>query len=468
MKHIIVSIILLFNLSALEANNSKIEIKWNGMNDSTIYLAHYFDTNIYVNDTIKLNNKGEGTFASDSLLDQGLYLVYQSADNYFDFLIGSEQNLKIEASYPVSIDEITIEGAEVSEKFAEYQKMVKAKMEQKRMLSETINTTNNDTERDEAREAIQNLDDEIKQFMQREIAANETNMYGIFLNAANSIEIPAPQIERNHPKYDSIAWFHQYNYNRDHYLDGIDFSDKRLLNTPLLHSKLNTYFNRILIQAPDSIIPQIKKVLTKAESSPEMYRYVSQFLLNNSTQSKIMGMDAVFVAIADEVYLSGKAFWADKETLKKIEEEAYLTRPNLIGNTAPELVMEDINGEYKSLHEIMADYTILVFFEYDCGHCKRDIPGLYNNVYMKYIDKNIEVYAVMMNDDKEKWTEFVNENEINGWYNVWDPDHSTQFRFKYNIKMTPLIYLLDKDKKIIAKKIDQENLVRLIESLLKE
>ncbi|MDA3880486.1 MAG: DUF5106 domain-containing protein [Prolixibacteraceae bacterium] len=468
MKHILISIILVFTLSILKGNASTIELRWKGMNDSTIYLAHYFDTNIYVNDTITLNSRGEGVFKSDSLYDEGLYLIYQSANNYFDFLIGENQNIKIEATYPVSIVEIHIEGAEVSSKFAQYQKLIKEKSEQKRILSETLKSSNSNAEREEVQSTIQSLDEEIKTFMASEIANNANNMYGVFLKAANSIVPPEPDVDKSHPKFDSIAWFQRYNYNRDHYLDGIDFSDERILKTPLLHSKLNTYFNQILIQTPDSIIPQMKNVLHKAEQTPKMYRYVSQFLLNNSTQSKIMGMDAVFVAIADEVYLSGKAFWAEQETLKKIAEEAYLARPNLIGNNAPELVMEDLNGEYKSLHEIQADYTILVFYEYDCGHCKRDIPNLYNDVFLKYIDKNIEVFAVMMNDDKKKWSEFVDEKEITGWYNVWDPDHSTKFRYKYNVKMTPLIYLLDKDKKIVAKKIDRENLIRLIDSLLKE
>jgi len=181
-----------------------------------------------------------------------------------------------------------------------------------------------------------------------------------------------------------------------------------------------------------------------------------------------MGMDAVFVAIADEVYLKGKATWADSTTVQKIAEEAYLARPNLIGNKAPELVMESINGEYVSLHGLPADFTILLFYEYDCGHCKTEVPALYNDVFLKYLDKGIEVYAVNMNNDKDKWEQFVKDKEIEGWHNVWDPQHNTKYRYKYNVKMTPMVYLLDEDKNIVAKKIDKDALIRFIDSLLNE
>jgi peroxiredoxin len=197
-----------------------------------------------------------------------------------------------------------------------------------------------------------------------------------------------------------------------------------------------------------------------------MYQYLAAFLLNNSVQSKIMGMDAVFVAIADEVYLSGKATWADSTQMAKIQEEVFLTRPNLIGNIAPEMLMETIDGETLSLHQLHNDYTIIVFYEYDCGHCKKSVPALYNDVYLKFIDNNIDVFAVCMSDNHEKWAEFVEEHQLAGWHHVWDVPHRSLYRFKYNVRSSPMIYLIDKEKKIIAKKLDNDNLVMLLNALL--
>jgi peroxiredoxin len=319
-----------------------------------------------------------------------------------------------------------------------------------------------------ATQKIDELDNEMTSYIDNAIKQAGNNMFGIFLKAANPIIIPPPTVDPGHPKYDSIAWFHAYNYRRDHFLSGIDFSDNRALRTPLVKPKLDNYFNKVLIQSPDSIIPQALKLLKQAEKNKVSYQYLSAFLINNSVQSKIMGMDAVFVAIADEVYLSGKAFWADSTQLANIAKEVYLTRPNLIGNKAPELVMESIDGETISLHQLQNNYTIVLFYEFDCGHCKKTVPDLYEEVYMKFIQHNIDVFAVCMNDDHQKWSDFVEEHQLAGWYHVWDVPHRSMFRFKYNVQSTPLLYLIDKDKKIIAKKIDNDNLVMLLSSLLKE
>lgn len=450
-----------------KAEGYLISVKWEGFSDSLIYLTSYYDTNVYIKDSLQLNSKGEGTFSGDSLLNQGLYMLYINNDTRFDFLVGNDQSFKLRTKDYDFIENLSITGSNESEEFLKYQKNLKQKIEEKNTLFGLLNSENEDSVRD-AKAQLEKIDFEMEHYIDSVISKNENNMLGIFLGAANSLNIPKPNVDENDPKYDSIAWFHAYNYRRDHFFDEINVGDKRILHTPLYKPKLETYFNKILIQSPDSIIPQALKLLIRAEKDPTSYQYLTQFLLNNAIQSKIMGMDKVFLAIADEVYLKGKAIWADSATIAKVAEEAYLTRSNLIGNTAPELFMENIEGHFESLHQIIADYTILVFYEYDCGHCKKDIPALYNDVYLKFLENNIEVFAVCMNDNHEKWKEFVDENELEGWHHVWDPRHNTKFRFKYNTKTAPTLYLLDKNKKIIAKKIDKSTLTTLLNSLLKK
>ncbi|MFA9389795.1 MAG: redoxin domain-containing protein [Prolixibacteraceae bacterium] len=452
---------------SLKAEGYRISVKWEGLADSSIFLAHYYENNIFVNDTIQLNAKGEGIFSQSEPWQQGLYLLYQSGSNYFDFLLGSDQNFSITTTQKDVFGQLKISGAIESEDFLNYQRVLKNKSQEKNALSQTLKSENN-SERDEALKKLETIDQEMKTFMEKEMKKSPSTMYNAFLTTANQIEVPDPPFDKNLPKYDSLAWFYVYNYRRDHFLEAIDFSDERIMFTPVLKPKLDTYFNKILIQSPDSIIPQAKLILKRAEPNLKMFQYVTQYLLNNSIQSKIMGMDAVFVAIADEVYLKGKATWADSTTLAKIAEEAYLSRPNLIGKQAPDFAMENLSGEYENLYLSQGDYTILVFYEYDCGHCKKEIPALYNDVYLKLLDHNIEVYAICGNDNHEKWEQFVSEANLEGWHHLWDPTNQSLYRFKYNVKTTPTMYLLDKDKKIIAKKLDNTNLSKLLEVLLKE
>jgi len=64
----------------------------------------------------------------------------------------------------------------------------------------------------------------------------------------------------------------------------------------------------------------------------------------------------------------------------------------------------------------------------------------------------VEVYAVGVEQEYDKWKQFIIDNNLN-WINVIDVYNETNFRALYDINSTPIIYLLDNDKRIIAKKM---------------
>jgi len=446
-------------------SNYRINVKWNGLKDTTIYLAHYFDTQVFVDDTLKLNHKGEGTFKKEKELKQGLYMIYLNEKQYFDFLLGPDQSLNIQTSDHDLRKNLKIEGAPESEQFLAYQNFLFNLNQTRSQLNERLKTEG-EKEKEKIHAEIKELDHKMARFIETENRILPGSMYQLFIKAVAPPTPPVITVKADHPRYDSIAWHQQYHHRTLHFLDGIDFSDPRILYTPLLKTKLDAYFNQILLQIPDTIARHGLRLIDQAKPDKQMYQYMSQYLLNWGLQSKIMGMDAVFVAVADHVYLKGKANWADSTTLAKINEEAFFLRNNLIGKKAAPLDILDIEDKPFSLYELNAPYTILVFWEPDCGHCKKEIPVLYEKVYQKFLNKNIEVVAVYTGAEKKEWVDFVEEKELVGWHHVYDLAHNSRYRYHYNVRTTPQIYLLDKDKKIIAKRLDPENLEKLIEALL--
>ena len=65
--------------------------------------------------------------------------------------------------------------------------------------------------------------------------------------------------------------------------------------------------------------------------------------------------------------------------------------------------------------------------------------------------------------NKEEWTKFLSEHNLFDWINVWDKDHLSQFKILYDARTTPGIYILDENKKIIAKKMTIEQLDSILE-----
>jgi thiol-disulfide isomerase/thioredoxin len=208
-------------------------------------------------------------------------------------------------------------------------------------------------------------------------------------------------------------------------------------------------------------------------------------LFNHFAESKFMGMDVVYFHIAEFYYLPD-ATWSSPEFLTKLEENLEENKPTLIGQTAPNLIMRQIPPEHFAMamqdtaikrdphigqdffiNSIDADYTILYFWEADCGHCQKATPVL-QEVYSRLKEKNVEVISVhVINsiEGKEKWVDFINEHEMYDWINCWSP-YSNEFRKIYNLQSYPQLFIMDRNKKIVAKRITPEQAEKIINNLI--
>jgi thiol-disulfide isomerase/thioredoxin len=127
--------------------------------------------------------------------------------------------------------------------------------------------------------------------------------------------------------------------------------------------------------------------------------------------------------------------------------------------------MDSYKGIFVSLYDIEKDFTILYFWEPDCGFCKESTPKLID-FYEKAKNENIEIFAVCTTSDKAKWSDYIEENKLT-WINGWDPERRSHFDSYYNVQSTPMVYILDKNKKIIAKKLAVEEIGSFIDNYKK-
>jgi hypothetical protein len=86
--------------------------------------------------------------------------------------------------------------------------------------------------------------------------------------------------------------------------------------------------------------------------------------------------------------------------------------------------------------------------------------------YEKARNEGIEVFAVCTTGDREAWTKYIDDNKLT-WINGWDPDRASHFDYYYNVQTTPLVYILDRNKTIIAKKLSVEDIPSFINNYRK-
>src|SRR5690606_18936423 len=106
-----------------------------------------------------------------------------------------------------------------------------------------------------------------------------------------------------------------YHFYKDHYWDNFDFSDNRLMFAPIYESRLNEYFNRLVLQIPDTVNAEADSILAKARQGKEIFKYTLYWLAHNAETSKVMGMDEVFVHLVENYYMKGDAYWLDSAGL---------------------------------------------------------------------------------------------------------------------------------------------------------
>jgi thiol-disulfide isomerase/thioredoxin len=462
---ILLTLISAFSYGQLK-NSYEIDVTIRGLQDSSVYLAYHLGDKQYIKDTLKLSKYGHGIFRGREALPQGIYMIVLPERKYFEILISKDQVFALDCSYNDFFNTLKFTGSDENSAFVEYQKKWISMQQQASSFSKRMQNNKQNSDSLKILSLLQtNQEENMKSYLKSVIAANNGNLLATLVKALLPLDIPEFPVSAGTRNPDSVKWVRNYNYNKDHFFDNVDLIDERLLRTPILQARLNAFFTNVVIQSPDSINKEIDRLMRKCKSNYKVFQFIAVYLFNHFRESEIMGHDAVLVKLADDIYLSGKADWVSDEFKSDLRKQIDLIRPNLIGKKAENLVMDSYKGIFVSLYDVDKEFTILYFWEPNCGHCKESTPKL-KAYYDKAKNENIEVFAVCTTSDKTSWTKYIEENKLN-WINGWDPERSSHFDYYYNVQSTPMVYILDKNKKIIAKKISVEDIGSFIDNYRK-
>ncbi len=445
-----------------------------GLQDSTVILAYYFGGNQYATDTADVID-GKFTFEGNKELKGGMYLVVLSESRYFDIIV-SEKIFSFSTKLDNLVGEMTFEKSKENPPFYEYLKFITSMQQEMNPIKQKLQNADGIAKKQLEKKA-QEIDNRVKLYRSEFLKNNSDKFFSKILLATTEIEIPeAPLDSTGNPDQNF-----PYLFYKKHFWNNIDFSDERILRTPIFFSKMEQYLEKLTVKHPDSISISADILVEKSRANDEVFKYVVNYITSTYERSKIMGMDAVFVHMVEKYYITNQCSWVDSTDLVKIADRAQKIAPNLIGRKASEFhdaygrpFMRDTLGIIHTLNEINANYTVLVFFGPTCGHCKKEMPKIKNTVdSLITIGYNIETFAVATEFDKEEWKKFINEQGTGEWINVADINHdsegnpvaSSDWRDKYDIYSTPVVYLLDKEKSILAKRINHTQIAEIINRL---
>jgi len=498
MKKIILTLIVLFSINATKAQNAyDIKINLKHCKDTLAYLTFYqFDKNMIVDTCTKIKN-GKIEFSGKKKLNKGIYsLVGQGKSIYFDFIIDdNQQNLDISSESISNYKELLkCNNSKIQNDFFDYIKYFEVqRLEFESYLPKTKGLSKKDST-DFMTGNQKRINEKIENYEKDFIEKNK----GTFISDALNLKMEKylkdiPKASNGRP--DSVV---VYNYYKKHYWDGVNFKDDGLARTPFFFGRLNRYFESVVLRDPDSVSVEIDKIMNQAVESSIMYKLLLANFVNKYETSKVMGFDRVFVNIVDRYFKTGKAkdIYNDDNIVNNIINRANILRPLLLNEIAPEIPMipieshdkiskmgfenaktseeltkifysntTEIEKTFVKLRNVQAKYTLLVFWDVDCSHCQVEIPkliDLYHQLLKEKID--VKVFCVYTQQEFDKYKKYVEEKKLD-WINVYDGVHYNNLKDKYDIYSTPVIYILDKDKKIKAKRIDVDQIKPILNDL---
>jgi len=212
-------------------------------------------------------------------------------------------------------------------------------------------------------------------------------------------------------------------------------------------------------------------------NDPEMFKYLINYFVDNYYNPRIMGQDKVFLNIYEKYFSTNQVNWLSENQMKQISDRAYMLMANQLGIQAAELNLVDTNGVVKSLYALPAPYTVVAFYDVNCGHCKVEIPrmdSLYKALWKK---EKVQVYAVMVAESSiTDWKPFIRKYG-DGWVHVHqtaemkteeEKNKQPNYHQLYDVRTTPTLFLLDKDKRIVAKNLSLDDLDKVLQQKIKQ
>jgi peroxiredoxin len=452
-------VIALFVCTLAQAQvDYKINGKIEGLKDTTIYLGYYYGEGTFVKDTAQINHTGEFVFEDRKPLPKGVYFLVLDRAKLFEIVIGDNQHFSLETSKDDYIKSMKVKH-DVDNKLFFENMLFNMKQHQaaEPFIKIIQDSTLSEDKKKEARAAFSKIDNEVNAYQDEVIKSHPGTMTAKLFKATKVITVPDP-IKKPDGAIDSTF---QLRWYRGHFFDNFDLSDEAMIHLPkpLYMEKVNEYLDKLYAPQADSILKAIGKMASLAKKNKATYDYLIRNCLLKYQTPKIMGLDEVFVGIYDNYIATGEMnSWVNDKLKKNLKEYADRIRLSMLGMKAPDLIMKAPDEKIYSMYNLKNRYTLVFFFDPNCGHCRKETPKLvefYNRNKTRF---DLDVYAVSTDSSMNRLKAFITEMKtpwttVNFYYSAVG-----HYNKLYDAVTMPTLYVLDDKKKIIGKKINAEQL----------
>ncbi len=439
----------------------EINVSFKPFKNQYIYLGHYFGKSYPIIDSAMLNDKSEAVFKGNKKLQGGIYLIgYPGKSGFFEILIDKQQKFSVIADTATISKGVQFINSPDNTLFTTYQQHMNATGKQIGGLQEQLKKATNKADSTNITDQLVKLNQDIINYREGLIKKDPSNILSALLVAMRE-PVLTGRLKEPKNKQDSLD---SYNFYKQHYWEGVHFWDGRMAYSTLFEDKIDKYYEQLVVPHQDSVIKELDNMLGPASINEEMTRFLLVKFVNRYLNQKYMWEDAVFVHLYEKYFAPKSYSWLSDKGLKTITDRAYSLMANIMGSPASDIELPDPQGKPASLYELNSDFTIVVFWDPTCSHCKEVLPKLDSFYTAKWKAGGLKIFAVAKETDgsKNDWLNFIRDNKLQEWTHVYYSKADDKARIEanipgysqlYDVLTFPTLYLLDKEKRIVAKKL---------------
>lgn len=471
---ILLLLTLWIHTRALSQEQRTITFHVEGAQSQWLFLANYWGNKLFYTDSAFTDAQGTAVFNRKEGYKAGMYAVLHGS-NYAPFIL-NEPELELSTAIADMKNKLTVQRSEENRRYLEYLRFVNI---QNNIRDGLEASAASDTG---ARAQLDRIEEDINDHRRKFIERSPGTMAGALV----SMDLPPAQAPAGADSAEAAK------YRRLHFWDRQDLKNNDLARTPGFQNNLDEFFGRYVGGDPAAIIAAADELLGKMDRSPDLFRLTITRLLERVNDPEKPGNDAVFVHLVHTYHCPKngtptRATWMTPQDLRNICGRADKAAPLVIGNKAHELILPDTTGtNWVKLSALKSDWGLLVFWSPHCGHCRSTLPQLHERYVNELKGLGVEVYAVAEAHDSTltaDWKKFVREHKLS-WVNVGihadvykavrkdrsafvpklTNNESLNYQEAWAARSTPMFYLIDKERRIAAKRMTPDQVVELVKA----
>lgn len=246
-----------------------------------------------------------------------------------------------------------------------------------------------------------------------------------------------------------------------HYWDGYSLVDTAFIHSDETEQLYADFIDALKFVGPEDSHFALQKMMTLMEMDSIAYAHFcslgEKYLYDPNSP---MRNEEYYIPVLEQMLASPRLTEAERLRPADRLEQARKNRP---GMPAPDFVYVTPGGQVHRMSRLQAEFTVLFFYDPDCSNCQQFERMLAEMPFFVDLQEKgrVRVLAVYPDEDEAEWL-FKSSHMPKGWIVGWNKAGDIRSKQLYEIRATPTLYLLDKQKKVVLKDAAVERILHYL------